>query len=95
MRSRYTAYCKGDVDHLLRTHLHPQPDLLRQELSTGIRRQKWLSLVVHDSGQDGDAGFVSFTATYVDGGRMDALRERSEFVRRQGRWLYLTGESSE
>ena len=95
MRSRYTAYAKGDIDYLVRTHMHPEPDVLREDLSVAIRRQKWLRLVVHEAESSGNSGFVSFSATYVDGGRMGELCERSEFVRRKGRWFYLKGESPE
>jgi len=52
MRSRYTAFCKGNVDYLIATH-HPtqrQPDD-RQTLAETGRTTEWLSLRVQGSSQ--------------------------------------------
>lgn len=86
MRSRYTAYAVGDEDHLFRTwHPRTRPD------STAVGGAEWLGLAILDvrDGQPGDVrGEVEFEAAYREGGRQ-VLRERSEFQRRAGRWLYV------
>lgn len=86
MRSRYTAYVLGDAAHLLRTwHPRHRPDPLEVAPDPG-----WLRLEVLDTsggGADDEAGEVEFVARHVDG----PLHERSRFVRRAGRWVYLDG----
>ncbi len=39
--------------------------------------------------RDGDTGVVEFTARWRAGGREQTMRERSRFVRADGRWFYL------
>ena len=93
MRSRYTAFVVGDEDYLFRTW-HPRTRPEGPYCHPGTR---WTGLVVHetvDGGEDDETGIVEFTATYRSGdGRggvvEDAMRERSRFTRRAGRWLYL------
>ena len=90
MRSRYTAYALGDVDHVFRTwHPATRPDDLSQLPST-----EWLGLEVLevvDGGPADDYGIVEFRAGHAGG----ALHERSRFTRRAGRWVYLDGETTE
>ena len=88
MRSRYTGYYYGNAEHLWRTW-HPatrpaEVTLDRNVTWTGLR-----ILEVLDGTAADRAGVVEFVASY-DGG---ALRERSLFERRGGRWLYR-GEQS-
>lgn len=90
MRSRYTAYALGDVDHVFRSwHPATRPDELSQLPTT-----EWLGLEVLevvDGGPADDYGIVEFRARYAGG----ALHERSRFTRRAGRWVYLDGETTE
>ena len=87
MRSRYTAYVVGDTAYLARTwHPRHRPDPLEVVPDPG-----WLGLQVLATadGREGDqVGEVEFVATHVDG----PLHERSRFVRRAGRWVYLDGD---
>ena len=93
MRSRYTAYVRGDENHLFRTwHPATRPAELRP--GPGIT---WLGLEVvrtEAGGPDDETGFVEFVALYrtADGDR--ALRETSRFERRRGRWVYRDGDVS-
>jgi SEC-C motif-containing protein len=92
MRSRYSAFVRKDVDYLVQTHEHPEPQRLRQELTAGIDCQHWLKLtiVATEQGDERDTlGFVSFVATYIDGGVIGELLERSKFRRRKGCWRYV------
>ena len=95
MRSRYTAFCLGEVDHLARTW-HPRTRPARIDADPALR---WMSLEVLDveAGGVSDAvGAVEFIATWSDGDgagtTRGTLRERSRFVRRGARWVYLDGE---
>lgn len=86
MRSRYTAYVVGDAAYLARTwHPRSRPDPLEAAPDAGWLR---LEVLATADGRDGDqSGEVEFVATHVDG----LLHERSRFVRRAGRWVYLDG----
>ena len=92
MRSRYTAYALRRNDYLLATWdpAH-RPDRLDDDAGT-----TWLGLDVIDREvQDADHAQVEFVARFrTAGGRTQTLRERSRFVRRDGRWLYLDALSS-
>ncbi|HSO65741.1 MAG TPA: YchJ family metal-binding protein [Ornithinibacter sp.] len=95
MRSRYTAYAIGEGDHLFRSwHARTRPDDVAPD-----PRVRWVGLSVLDvvgGGADDAAGVVEFRAQWVsdDGGavRRGEVHERSRFVRRGGRWVYLDGE---
>jgi SEC-C motif-containing protein len=91
MRSRYSAYAIGHVDHVFRTwhprtrpaDLSPAPDLT------------WLGLEVLDAvdgGPQDDTGEVEFRARFRTRSGEQALHERSRFERRAGRWVYVDGD---
>ena len=86
MRSRYAAYVVGDAAHLARTwHPRSRPDPLEVAPDAGWLRLEVLATA--EGGPDDQDGEVEFVATHVDG----RLHERSRFVRRAGRWVYLDG----
>ncbi len=89
MRSRYTAFVRGDVAHLLATwHVSQRPATL--ELEDGV---KWLGLAVkrHTPIDDAHAE-VEFVARSRVRGRGQRLHERSRFVREDGCWFYVDGD---
>lgn len=90
MRSRYTAFATGDVDHLVRSwHPRTRPERLDLDDTT------WLGLTVLGAtagGVDDDHGTVEFLARWSRPGGTGTLRENSRFERRAGRWLYLDGQ---
>jgi SEC-C motif domain protein len=91
MRSRYAAYAKAVSDYLFRTW-HPRT---RPPQVTIDPEVSWRGLDIHDvvaGSADDERGEVEFTAHYARAGRPGALRERSRFERRAGRWLYVDGE---
>jgi SEC-C motif-containing protein len=99
MRSRYSAFALGDVDHLLRTQAHdrsphqPEPER-RRALEKTCRRVRWLRLeiLVTEAGGPLDLeGTVTFEAHYQQSGgrrgvdRRGVMRECSRFGREGGR----------
>ena len=87
MRSRYAAYVVGDAAYVLRTW-HPRTRPARLSLDDA---PDWLGLTVIATadGREGDPeGDVEFRADYRGG----ALHERSHFVWRAGRWVYVDGD---
>jgi len=92
MRSRYSAYVRGDAAYLLASwHASTRPVAL--DLSdAGATR--WLGLDVRSHEQhDSDHAIVEFVARYRTGGEPAVrLHEISRFVREDGRWYYVDGE---
>jgi SEC-C motif-containing protein len=89
MRSRYTAFVLGRVDHLATTwHASTRPADLA--LEPGV---KWLGLEVKSHrAMDADHAEVEFVARSRVDGRGQRLHETSRFVREGGRWFYVDGE---
>lgn len=89
MRSRFTAFARGDEAHLLRSW-HPST---RPARVTFVPGQRWthLEILGSEGGQllDQD-GEVEFQAHFDRRGREGMLHELSRFVRDDdGRWVYL------
>lgn len=90
MRSRYSAYVRGDVDYLLASwHASTRPESLELEPAT-----RWLGLEVKRHALTGaDTATVEFVARYRLGGAPAVrLHEISRFVREDGRWYYIDGD---
>jgi SEC-C motif-containing protein len=89
MRSRYSAFSCAAADYL-RASWHPRTRPAGLELAD---QPRWERLEVLGSGQsaDGRSGWVEFAAHYRMPAGAGCLRERSRFLREQGRWLYLDG----
>ncbi len=97
MRSRYTAFAKGEVDYLYNTYVnewkanHPYTDF-----SNAFEQVQWKELEivgVREGGIQSDTGEVEFVAHYQHRGADLSLHERSSF-RREGddrAWRYVGG----
>ena len=85
MRSRYSAYALGRVDHVLRTQTPAPP---REQVEAFARSTRFRRLVVEAA----EGSTVTFTATLEQGGQDASFRERSSFEQVDGAWLYTTGE---
>ncbi|MCB9524920.1 MAG: YchJ family protein [Myxococcales bacterium] len=91
MRSRYTAFTRGDGAYLARTQLAPVD---ADDLGAWGRSVRWLGLSVYrtEAGGPEDAeGQVWFLARFEEGGRPRNIHEVSRFERRDGRWIYAVG----
>lgn len=88
MRSRYTAFCKGNVDYLIATR-HPTKRQMdeREALMDTITHTEWLSLRVLNV----SANLVEFVAFHRSQNQIGQLHEKSEFLLQNGRWYYLDG----
>lgn len=97
MRSRYTAYARGDVAYLART-LAPEhrAGFDMADVSAGMKQTQWLGLEILDTvgGSENDTtGIVEFVARFQAQGQTRALHERSRFRRdTDGSWVYVDGE---
>ena len=95
MRSRYTAFERGNVDYLIAT-LHPDKrgSKDREELISSINNTQWLGLTIISSqkGKKNDTtGVVEFEAIYR-GKELGQLHERSRFTKANGQWFYVDGD---
>ncbi|WP_204910858.1 YchJ family metal-binding protein [Microlunatus spumicola] len=93
MRSRYAAYALGRSAYVFRTW-HPRTRPADVEPVPGL---VWTGLTVQDvvgGGADDAEGTVEFEAAFVTGEGPDVLHERSRFVRRGDRWVYVDGDTN-
>lgn len=90
MRSRYSAFVKGDTQYLLTTW-HPVSRPGNVDID---QHQQWLGLkirAVKDGSECDDQGEVEFIARCKINGRAYRLHETSTFRRQNGQWFYLEG----
>lgn len=96
MRSRYSAFVRGDTAYLRATwHVSTCPQEVLADAGT-----RWLGLTVRAHRViDADHAEVEFIARYRAGGagpasgRAVRLHERSRFVRENDRWYYVDGDA--
>lgn len=90
MRSRYSAFVRGERDYLLATwHTSTRPTALEPD-PPGL---KWLGLEVRRAVRiDDEHASVEFVARSKLAGRAQRLHETSRFVREGGRWFYVDGD---
>ena len=94
MRSRYSAFVRGDVAYLLATwHASQRPATLALETAA-----QWLGLEIKQhrvTGTDSaeETSEVVFVARFRIAGKAVRQHERSRFVREEGRWYYVDGDA--
>lgn len=92
MRSRYSAFCCGDVEYLLQTHLVDNASPTdASHLRATMANTEWLKLDVLRAETAGDKGVVEFIAYYRDQRGLGQLHERSDFLKQENRWFYSGG----
>jgi len=98
MRSRFTAYALCRADYLAATTAAAEREKLDvKELANYCRAVKCVSLKVlsTEAGAAGDeAGVVVFHAKLLVDGKRMLHWEKSRFVREEGHWAYLDGETN-
>ncbi len=92
MRSRYTAYAKGDDSYLLTSwHESTRPS----SMDSDTLPTAWLSLkVIHTEagGENDQEGIVEFKARYSHSSHQGMVHEVSSFVKEDNSWYYVDGE---
>ena len=98
MRSRFTAYALARADYLAATTAAGEREKLDvAELERYCKAVKCISLKVlsTQAGGPGDeTGEVVFHAKLLINGKRMLHWEKSRFVREEGRWVYLDGETN-
>ena len=87
MRSRYAAFVVGDSAYLARTW-HPRTRPVDIDPANGPAWQGLTVIATADGREDDSVGEVEFQAAHDRG----VLHERSRFIRRAGRWVYVDGD---
>ena len=89
MRSRYSAYVRGDGRYLVisttKENQYEDDAELIEEFSSNV---DWLKLDILDV----TTNIVEFKAYYKEGSDIQVLHERSNFIQENGIWLYVDGE---
>jgi SEC-C motif-containing protein len=96
MRSRYSAFAKGESEYLIKTH-HPSKRRNDdcQLLTDSMDSTKWLKLeIIHCVlGQKTDTtGTVEFIATFKESEQLVQIQEVSRFIQENNQWFYVDGD---
>lgn len=98
MRSRFSAYALGKVDYLLSTTAaEERAKLDRAELAVYCRQVKCVGLKINTTQQgelENAEGSVTFHASLQVNGKRHLHIEKSRFIREEGRWVYVDGETN-
>ena len=87
MRSRYSAFVKGDFDYVKSTwHPDTVPELADDEPND------WIGLEILNAASDDCEGEVEFIAKLIFANKLEIIHEVSDFEKIDGKWLYVSGE---
>jgi SEC-C motif-containing protein len=100
LRSRYTAFTRGDVDYILQTHhSKTRSEVKREEIEEWSKSSEWLGLkiVQKEAGEAKDeTGTIVFCAAYRTAdpdkkapGKLEEHWEQSLFEKENGEWRFL------
>lgn len=96
MRSRYTAFTKADVDYLMKSwHSSTRPLSDKVDIKRWAKSVKWVKLEIlqKEKGEEADnTGMVTFRALFMEGGKVDQIKEESIFEKENGEWVYVSGK---
>ena len=90
MRSRYSAYALGNLDHVFRTW-HPKTRPADVSPVDGLAFVGLEVLEIVAGGPEDDIGVVEFRARLRGPDGLSEFHERSRFSRRAGQWMYVDG----
>jgi len=89
MRSRYSAYCLGDVNYLqATTHDHTWTDEELKFIQDWADNSFWQHLEIVDASEE----LVEFKAYYIFDGKQHMHHEKSTFIKINDMWKYVDGE---
>ena len=96
MRSRFTAFFRGDLDYIESTHAAEVRDTFNRSAAESTASSvEWVDLEIgetSDGGEGDDIGTVEFRARFKKDGELMVHHEQSNFRREEGRWTYVDGK---
>lgn len=91
MAARYSAYAAHEADYIWRTwHPRYRPEIIN--VDDGVEWEELTIIDTVDGGEGDREGIVEFEAVFHDRQGAGTMHERSRFVRRARRWVYVDGE---
>ena len=93
MRSRYSAFCKGNIAYLIATQ-HSDTRQADDDITLRqtIKQTQWLGLkIIAHKSKSNTAATVEFIAFY-QADPIGQLHERSDFIKEHNQWFYVDGE---
>lgn len=97
MRSRYSAFALAAAEYIMATTHPDNPDYTedkeswRQSILSFSNGTRFLGLKIHECIDGSEEAFVTFEALLDSG----ILKEKSRFLKENGKWLYESGEFTE
>ena len=93
MRSRYTAYSRGEIDYIMQTQRGKASQRFsKKEAKAWAESIVWLGLsVLHADMKTATRGTVEFIARFTADGHPEHIHEVSQFECQQGKWFYVDG----
>lgn len=96
VRSRYTAFVKGALDHVERTHApEVREDFNRAEAERVAQQYEWRGLEIRRAIETGDTAKVEFVVRFRREQQETATMSMSNFCRVDGQWFYVSTEHSQ
>ncbi len=99
MRARYSAFAKHEVDYILQTVLPEQRKKVdRETVDKWSASSTWKGFTIlgkERGGASDEDGYVEFVARYAFGAIEQEHREKSYFVKRDGRWYFDPARSKQ
>jgi SEC-C motif-containing protein len=97
MRSRYSAYVKKEIGHIL-TSLHPdhRSDYDEKSSRAWAERAQWHGITILKAvagGAEDSEGQVEFSVSYSENGLKQEHHELSTFQKKDGIWYFATGKT--
>jgi SEC-C motif-containing protein len=96
MRSRFSAYVKGNIDYIENTHSKNVRDSFNRSAAENMANSvEWVSLEIRsttEGGENDDIGTVEFQARFKQDGELQVHHELSNFRREEERWMYVDGK---
>ena len=95
MRSRYTAFAKGNMDYIEKTMRGEALEKFdKASAKAQVVNTEYLRLDVLFSEEEGDRGTVQFIVTFRYQGNEQFMHEISTFEKINGTWYYTKGTVS-
>ena len=92
MRSRYTAYCRKNIDYIFETTDPETRPLFDHEANKKwAQSSTFFGLEIIRAKETDDTGLVEFKARYAQDGDTHVHHEHSTFRRVDGRWYFREG----
>ncbi len=100
MKSRYSAYAVNNAKYIINTTHKDNSDYLidkrtwKKNIQDFINETNFKSLEVLEFIDGLEVAFVTFKANIYINSKDSSFTEKSKFVKKNGKWLYLSGDFS-